>query len=113
MGALLLLGLALPRETEAVSHAEEQTSRAWPGLPGLAGAWMAESGAVRQELGARSPVAPGRGEQSGKPVGQLEPLHRSLTYFHGPFLFQEQLKIHKLRKLTDGACGIFVSYLNL
>lgn len=36
-----------------------------------------------------------------------------LTYFPGPFLFLEPLKIHKLRKLTDGACGIFVSYLNL
>lgn len=29
------------------------------------------------------------------------------------FISEAQLKIHKLRKLTDGACGIFVSYLNL
>ena len=53
------------------------------------------------------------GSRVGSPWAVLQPLHRSLTYFHGPFLFEEQLKIHKLRKLTDGACGIFVSYLNL
>jgi len=29
------------------------------------------------------------------------------------FISEAQLKIHKLRKLTDGASGIFVSYLNL
>lgn len=49
----------------------------------------------------------------GSPWAMREPLHRSLTYFQGPFLFKELLRIHKLRKLTDGACGIFVSYLNL
>ena len=41
-----------------------------------------------QGLEAQSPEVPGQGEQwACRPWGRLEPLRRSLTYFHSPFRF--------------------------
>lgn len=80
MGASLVPGLAQPWRDWAVSHGSEQTFR-----PGLAGVRGAGSGAVRPEPGTEARGRQGVGRRARSLWATLEPPHRSLTYFQGPF----------------------------